>query len=195
MSDEERAELEQPAPDAVTPTEETPKPKAKETAPEETAELLDALFKKVPNVGQARPNELAELVQQLAGQMAEKQVRRLIDEQQQQWEITELAAKLTGGGLRGLPVSIPELTEFFLSLEPVQFDAAKRIFSKITNNGLVEFQEIGHGRRLRKQQLPQVHVPHLREALKNGYSIEDYFETVELGNPADYDLSQFEGGK
>jgi hypothetical protein len=192
MSDEkEKAELTQPAPEPAT----APASNANKGA--DTAELLGELFKRVPNIGSSRPDDLAELVQKLANQMATKQVEGILAEQQQQWEITELAAKLTGGGMRGLPVTIPELTDFFLSLEPVQFEKAKSIFAKITNNGLIEFQEIGHGRLLRgKKQLPTDHVKTLRETLEAGNSIADYFAVMsDLGQPADYDLSQFGGGK
>ena len=160
-------------------------------SPDEAAEIAEELFKKVPSFARSRPDDLAELVQQLSTQMAERQVQRLIEEQQQQWEITELAARLTGGGLRGLPVTIPELTDFFLSLDPAQFEAAKSIFGKITSHGLVEFQEIGHGRRLRKQQLPEEYHSHLRQAMDAGYTVEEFFKEVGLGDPAKYDLTRF----
>jgi hypothetical protein len=128
--------------------------------------------------------------------MATRQVEGILQEQQQQWEITELAAKLTGGGLRGLPVTIPELTDFFLSLEPVQFEKAKSIFGKITSQGLVEFQEYGHSRLLRgKRQLPEVYHKSLKEVLDAGQTVSAFFEAQALGDPADYDLSQFGGRK
>jgi hypothetical protein len=69
---------------------------------------------------------------------------------------------------------------------------ATALFDRITKNGLVEFQERGHARRLRQKQLPAEYRNHLKAALEAGTSKVAFFEAMELGNPSDYDLSGFE---
>jgi hypothetical protein len=178
----------------VTEDEVTTEPVAQPepTPPAELApDLIAELMKGAREAGQEGPQQLTQLVQRVADRQAERRVEELLTANQRQWEITELAAKLTGNGERALPVKVVDLADFLMSLNPDQFQAAKTIFETITENGIIEFTEYGHGRRLRKQALPEEYHDSLRLALKAGHSAGDFF--AELGlDGSRYDLSQFE---
>ena len=158
--------------------------------PDLVAELMEGARK----AGQSSPEKLAELVQRVADAQAKRRVNQLLEENDRTWQITELAAKLTGDGSRALPIKVSELATFFMSLNPDQFQAAKRIFETITENGIIEFSEYGHGRRLRRQPLPAEYHDALKSVLAAGNSAESFF--AELGmDPGQFDLSPFVGGK
>jgi hypothetical protein len=169
---------------------ETPPEKA-ELAPDEMADVM-AEFS---NASQREPHELAQDLARRAERMAEARVTKLLDERRSAWEIANLAAQFTGGKQYGLPIGIYELTDFLESLNASQFEAAKKLFSQITDHGLVEFQEVGHSRRLRKQALPAEYHDSLRRTLDAGHSAAEYFTELGLGDGSQFDLSQFEGGK
>jgi hypothetical protein len=156
-----------------------------------TAELVQEFA----NAGGREPADLALAVQKRSERIAANRVQEMMEQREQEWQITNLAAHYTGGAKYGLPVSIGELTSFMSSLNPDQFRVASELFTTITDNGLIEFQEIGHGRRLLKQPLPEVYHANLRRTLEAGNSVAQFFELAGLGDPGKYDLSQFEGGK
>ncbi len=172
--------------------EETPAPEATEEFPADYAELLN----KFREVSQKSPQEVVKLLTEMSEQRAQERVAKLLEENQRDWEIVQLSAKLTTAGARGLPVNPDVLSNFLMCLDDDSFDQAVTIFQQITNNGLVEFTEVGHSRRIKKKQLPKVYHLSLAQTLKAGNSIKEYFETVpELGQPSEYDLSQFEEAK
>jgi hypothetical protein len=176
------------APVEATPPAEPADPPAD---PVVTAELVQEFA----NAGGREPADLALAVQKRSERIAANRVQEMMEQREQEWQITNLAAHYTGGAKYGLPVSIGELTSFMSSLNPEQFRVASDLFGTITDNGLVEFQEIGHGRRLLKQPLPAEYHANLKLAIEAGNSVEAFFELAGLGDPAKYDLSQFEGGK
>jgi len=173
--------------DATPPAEPADPP----ADPVMTAELVSEFA----NAGGREPADLALAVQKRSERIAANRVQEMMEQREQEWQITNLAAHYTGGARYGLPVSIGELTNFMSSLNPEQFRMASDLFSAITDNGLVEFQEVGHGRRLLKQPLPEVYHDGLQRTLDAGNSAAQFFEAAGLGDPAKYDLSQFEGGK
>ena len=138
---------------------------------------------------------MTQIVNRIADQQADRRLAQLVDADRRKWEITELAAKLTGNGERALPVKVATITDFLLSLDPEQFVMAKSIFETISQNGLIEFTEMGHGRRLRKQPLPQEYHDMLRRTIKAGNDVDEFFNLAGLSDPSDYDLSQFEENK
>lgn len=175
------------------PEVETPQAPASPDAlpPAELAELI----KQARAEGHEGPAQLAKIVQRTADKLAEKRVAQMLESNRREWEITELAAQLTGGGNHGLPVEVPELTDFLLGLNQDQFDQARSIFGKIVNNGLVEFTEYGHGRRMRKKQLPAEYREPLKAALDAGNTVAEFFRAVDL-DASEFDLSEYiEGGK
>ena len=173
------------------PVEPVETPEDAELSPAEMADVM-AEFS---DASQREPHDLAQDLARRAERMAEARVTRLLDERRSAWEIANLAAQYTGGNRYGLPIGIYELTDFLESLNASQFEAAKKLFGQITDNGLVEFQEIGHGRRMRKQALPEVYHSSLQLAIDAGNTVADFFELAGLGDPGQYDLTQFEGGK
>lgn len=175
------------------PAEATPPPA--EPITEAVRDNMAELMLEFAEAGKQEPHELAIAVQRRADQIAQNRVKEMLDQRQQAWEITQLAAHYTGGAKYGLPVTVIELTNFMESLNPEQFRVATALFEKITNSGLVEFQEIGHGRRLLKQPLPAEYHDSLARTLAAGNSAAEFFELAGLGDPGQYDLSQFEGGK
>jgi hypothetical protein len=175
--------------EAVTQPE--PTPELAELPPDLTAELMQ----QVRAAGEAGPAQLTQIVNRIADQQADRRLAQLVDADRRKWEITELAAKLTGNGERALPVKVATITDFLLSLDPEQFVMAKSIFETISQNGLIEFTEMGHGRRLRKQPLPQEYHDMLRRTIKAGNDVDEFFNLAGLSDPSDYDLSQFEENK
>lgn len=170
---------------------ETPAP-ATEEFPADYAELLN----KFREVSQKSPQEVVKLLTEMSEQRAQERVTKLLEENQRDWDIVQLSAKLTTAGKRGLPVNPDVLSEFLMGLEADSFDQAVSIFQNITNSGLVEFTEIGHSRRRKKKVLPEVYNESLKSTLAAGNSIKDYFDMMsELGHPSDYDLAQFEEAK
>ena len=167
---------------------ETPAPAAQEEFPADYAELLN----KFREVSQKSPQEVVKLLTEMSEQRAQERVARLLEENQRDWEIVQLSAKLTTDGKRGLPVNPDVLSGFLMGLDADSFDQAVAIFQNITNSGLVEFTEVGHSRRMKKRDLPAVYHQALKDTLSAGHTVDDFFSTLaELGNATDYDLSQF----
>jgi hypothetical protein len=158
------------------------------------ANQVNELLKEFGDSGKQEPHELIKQVEEHAERLANIRVTDMLEKRERTWQITQLASEFTGGNKYGLPVGIVELTDFLESLDANQFEAAKVLFGKITENGLVEFEEIGHGRKLLKKHLPQVYRDPLRETLAAGNTIADFFEAMGLDNPNAYDLREF-GGK
>ena len=177
----------------VTEVQAQPEPNPEiDLPPDVIAELMEQARKS----GQAGPHQLAQIVQRVADQQAERRVTELLEANQRQWEITELAAKLTGNGERALPVKIETMADFLVSLNPNQFDAAKAIFETISKNGLIEFSEFGHSRQRRKKELPGDYQGALKDTVAAGNTVADFFAALpDLGNPDEYDLSAYIGGK
>lgn len=167
-----------------------PQPAERNTSPEMTADLMAEFA----DAGRREPADLAVAIQKRADQIAANRVREMLNQREQEWQITQLAARYTGGAKYGLPVTVVELANFLTSLNPEQFRVAEALFDKITKNGLVEFQEIGHGRRLLKKPVPEIYHSSLRAALAAGNSAEAYFAELEM-DAGQFDLTPFEGGK
>ncbi len=113
-------------------------------------------------------------------------------------ETTELAQALTGGtveaprGLKG--VTGADLAKHLLAIpaeEAVFFSGLLK--TVIAGDGLIEFGEVGHGRRLQtKQPVPDYAAKYLREAIAAGHTAEQFFELAGLGKADEYDLAPFE---
>ena len=157
-------------------------------------DAMAELLRQFQDAGQAEPYELAKAVQQQANAIAQNMITKLNNERLQNWEITQLAAKLTGGGTYGIPLSVIELTSFLQSLDAEQFEVAKRLFTTISENGLVEFEEYGHGRRMRRKPLPEVYRAPLEAVLAAGHTIADFCQVNDL-DASQYDFSQYKEAK
>ena len=164
----------------VTPTE-------AKLEPAQMAELL----KQFTEAGNQEPHDLVAAVEKRANQMAQNLVQDLLDKRQQDWEITNLAAKFTGGGRYGLPVKVTELADFLQSLDQNQFDRAKALFEDITKSGVVEFEEVGHGRRMLRQPLPEHYRESLEAAIAAGHTVAEFCQLAGI-DPVHYDFSSYQ---
>jgi hypothetical protein len=173
-----------PPPEAVPVEPDTP---AANLDPQVTAELV----KRFTEAGDRDMVQVVESVQKQAAELARLEMEEVYNRRQRQWEVTNLAAQFIGGGKFGLPAKTDELALFLDSLNPQQYEMATALFGRITKNGVIEFQERGHARRLRQKQLPAEYHSHLKAALEAGTSREVFFAEMELGSPSDYDLSEF----
>jgi len=162
---------------------------AVETPEETPAPSLAELMKADPSISK----DVNELVTARVKDGIKAELARI----QRDHEVSELAARLTGGTEdkpRGIPVPADELSAFLLSLDDQAREKAEAIFNKIVETGTVEFGELGHSKQVKgKTPFPEVMKPSLLSWLGAKGTIAEYFtvNAAELGNAADYDLSEF----
>lgn len=135
---------------------------------------------------------------QAAEQRAIARMEQEFAAQRRRSELAEFATRVTAGTPdtpRALPVAGDELLAFMAGLNEPQAATARKLFTAIWQNGLVEFGEIGHGRDMRRgQKLDPVSAAALRQAVADGHKPEQWFALFpELGDKSQYDLSEFEG--
>lgn len=122
----------------------------------------------------------------------------LMQQMRHDQEIAEFSDAVTNGkgGEGGLPIPRAELTAFLGKLGPGLYKEAKDIFDRIVENGLVQFEADGHGKRVKGvTKLDERIAVQLREHVSEGGTIDAFFSVAQLGDPAEYDLAEFEGGK
>jgi hypothetical protein len=184
MPDEIVEELGEP--EVVETPPEPVTPPLAELPPDITAELI----RQFADAGNQEPHELLAQVQQRANQIAQNLLRDQLEQRQQNWELAQLATRYTGGSKYGLPVNIHDLSAFLQSLDADQLRFAQKLFEDITQGGIVQFEEVGHGRRLRQRPLPEVYHTAVRAVLAAGNTVADFCQANGL-NEADYDFSPF----
>ena len=110
--------------------------------------------------------------------------------------ITELAAKLVGGTMStpwGLPAQEEELIANLSALTAEQYAYFSELLSSIVERGLVDFSELGHGRRRRGTEvLPEVYAKALRRGELTLADLDSPVLNADLGNLDRYDLTEFE---
>lgn len=127
-----------------------------------------------------------------------KMLRDMMAEIKREQHIADMANKLTAGTEkhpRGLPVGREELEAFLGSLSEKQRAGAESILNRIWTEGLTEFGELGHGRKVQgTRQLDAPIAAQLRAAMKKGISKAEFFQAASdiLGPMEEYDLSDFE---
>lgn len=118
---------------------------------------------------------------------------------QRQTATAELCQRLTNGtpeAPRALKnVKPAELQARLMALPIDEYHYFSGILQGVVKDGLIEFAELGHGKRVNaKKELPADYAPALAKVLKAGNSAEAFFAAnPELGNPAEYDLSKYQG--
>lgn len=184
----------------------------KDVNPEEAMKRLkDSLnlqaFADVADLGQARDALLGQMQAALKAEYTRMQasagdmLRDMMAQMKREQHIAELSARWTGGTdekPHGLPVGREEVETFLLSLGDKQRAAAESILGRIWDNGLTEFSEIGHGRKMQgTAQLEPEIAAQLQAHVARGGSVDDFFAAAGdiLGDKARYDLSAFEGDK
>lgn len=177
--------------------------------PDQTLERLQkqlklSAFADVANLGEVREELMGGLEEALKAEMAlmQKQsgamLAKMMSDLKLRQHIADFSQRVTGGtddAPRAIPVKAEDMDKFLSSLSDGQREAAEAILGAIVEQGLVDFDEVGHGKRVQgTTQLEPEMAVQLREFIEAGGKIEDFFEAAEavLGDMASYDLSPFE---
>jgi hypothetical protein len=136
----------------------------------------------------------------LVRQQANLEYQAQLAQVQRESVIAELATRVTGGTAeipRGLPgVTAAELQGHLLKLDPAEAKWFGDLLARIVKDGLLEFAELGHGKRLQGlAPVPEFAREPLQAALDAGHSAQAFFELAGLGDAAQYDLSAFTPAK
>ncbi|MCC6192047.1 MAG: hypothetical protein IT318_23710 [Anaerolineales bacterium] len=132
----------------------------------------------------------------LVRQQAQLEYQAQLAQVQRESVIAELSTRVTGGTAeapRGIPgTTAAELQAHLLKLEPADAKWFGDLLARIVKDGLVEFAELGHGRRLQGlTPVPEHARESLQAALDAGNTAAQFFELAGLGDAAQYDLSAF----
>lgn len=159
---------------------------------ETIAALLGLSGDAATDLQQGHLDELARIYEERARVRWERRVAQI----QRENAITELAAKLVGGTMstpRGLPAQEEELIANLSALPAAQYAYFSELLSSIVERGLVNFDELGHGRRRRGTEvLPEVYAKALRRGELTLADLDGPVLSVDLGNLDRYDLTEFE---
>jgi hypothetical protein len=155
-----------------------------------TPEQRSALLAQLTS-GSDLPAELAAVIDTRANE----RVTALLAAEQRKLGIVQLAGRLVGGTAespRGLPVEKDQLTKFLLSLSPEQAEQAMSIFTAIQEKGVLEFNEVGHGREVTGVlELPAEVASKLDAGV---FTLADLSNPIlALGDLAQYNLSKWQG--
>lgn len=159
---------------------------------ETIAALLGLSGDAATDLQQGHLDELARIYEERARVRWERRVAQI----QRENAITELAAKLVGGTMStpwGLPAQEEELIANLLALPGAQYAYFSGLLSSIVERGLVDFSELGHGRRRRGTEvLPEVYAKALRRGELTLADLDSPVLNADLGNLDRYDLTEFE---
>ncbi len=126
-----------------------------------------------------------------AGQMLASMMAEIKRDQ----HVAEFSARVVGGTEKrpyGLPVGQEEVETFLLSLDARQREAAESILSRVHEQGLIQFSELGHGKQIKgRMTVPGYAQESLRATIAAGNSPVAFFEAAGLGNADEYDLSDY----
>lgn len=178
----------------------TPRPPE---VPNAQAPNFDVL--KLLNLGEATDDVVGAFKQQmldqyeLMRQRASQEAAEMIAMIRRDADIAEFTQQVTHGTSEvpyGLPVNQADLKEFLSRQSPGDYAFAKKLLSDLVSQGRVPFAELGHGKQLRgTKDLPEPYRSYLAGHLKLGGDLQAWFEAAELGDPTEYNLSEFEEKK
>lgn len=148
-----------------------------------------------PELEQRYNASVAEL-QAKAKDMAELEFTKIKTAQ----HIAEFSAAITGGTAeqpRGLKVKADELSALLTELSDDQRGKVETLLTGIVNGGLIDFNEVGHGKKLNGLiELAAEIKPLLRQWIAAGRATDEFFAAnVELGGAGQYNLAEFEQEK
>lgn len=185
-------------------------PEGKANPEEAMSRLRETLnleaFANVADLGQARDAMLGQMKQALEAEynrmqsQAGKMLAEMMGQIKRDQHVAELAQRWTGGTEEkpyGLPVGREEIETFLLNLSDKQRAAAESIFGRIWADGLTEFSEVGHGKKVQGTRLLEPEIAaQLQAHVGRGGKVADFFDAAGplLGDMAQYDLSAFEKG-
>jgi len=131
--------------------------------------------------------QTAELIEQ----QVELRLQAQLAERKKKAEVAEFCAKMDK-----LPIQSDELETFMLSLTDEQREAAENFFGRISESGLTDFREHGHGRELGgKEPLPAGVESVLKGHLERGGKLAEFFAYAGIGEMDKYDLSAYQESK
>jgi hypothetical protein len=116
-------------------------------------------------------------------------------QEREQAHIAEFAQKMQAAGL---VIGYEEIEAFLGSLNTAQREGAESILTRIVEGGLVQFNELGHSKRLDREtvELSGFLANTLRQFVADGGTPEEWFRiNPELGDMNRYDLSAYEEAK
>jgi hypothetical protein len=128
---------------------------------------------------------------ELAQGMAVDMAAKIVADEKHKAHVAELSAELVG---KGFPVTAEELQGFLSDLSEEAAQKAESILKAVTEKGLIDFSEAGHGREEHgNQPVPDWAKPILTAWLSSGNSMEEFFtaNASELGVMSDYNLQEF----
>lgn len=176
---------------------------AKEQATDTAREIVDMSgLDNVADVSEARKVlgkeiEMAlrkeyERIQANAGQLLASMMAEIKRDQQ----IAEFSQRVTGGTDArpyGLPVGQEEVETFLLSLNDQQRAAAESILTRVHEQGLIEFSEIGHGKKAQgTAELSAPMAAILDRFIADGGTVEEFFaNNPEVGEMSQYNLAKY----
>jgi hypothetical protein len=176
---------------------------ADDEAKERLAEAVKLeAFAEVADLSQAREEMLAQMqaallseynrMQANAGNMLADMMRQIKRDQ----HIAEFSQRVTAGTDNrpyGLPVGQEEVETFLMSLNDQQREAAESILSRTHETGLVQFSELGHGKRFSGTvTFPSEFSAPLTSWIADGNSMKEFFKiNPELGEMSQYNLDEY----
>ena len=146
---------------------------------------------------QAQLARWAEMQIQAVQARAEFELTARVAQMKRETGVSELVARLTGGtpdNPRGLPADATELKRHLLALPVDEAEYFGGLLTGIARAGLVEFTEIGHGRRLSGvSELAEPFAGLLRDWVAHNGAIAEFFKinAHELGEMNQYDLRAY----
>jgi len=159
-------------------------------------------FAEVADLSQAREQMLEQMqaallseynrMQANAGSMLADMMKQIKRDQ----HVAEFSQRVVTGTEQhphGLPVGQEEVETFLLSLNDQQREAAESILTRTHEQGLIEFSEYGHGKKLRGVvEFPAQMPGALNTWLADGNPIREFFAVnPELGEMAQYNLDEY----
>jgi len=162
--------------------------------------LVTELAAKLQTTNSGQLSELAAKLIKDTREQALTEFRQQAERVQREGGIAELSARLVQGSLeapRGLKnVTADDLQKHLTALPSDEAKYFSDLLGGIVRDGLVEFTELGHGRKMTTlQPVPDFAKASLIAALKAGSTPAKYFELAGLGDPAHYDLTPFASAK
>ena len=162
----------------------------------EREKLVTELAAKLQTTDGGQLSELAAKLIKDTREQALAEFRQQAERVQREGGIAELSTRLVQGSPdapRGLKnVTADDLNKHLAALPADESKFFGDVLSGIVKDGLMEFTELGHGRKVTAlQPVPDFAKASLTAALKAGSTAAKYFELAGLGDPTHYDLTPF----
>lgn len=158
--------------------------------------LVTELAAKLQTTNSGQLSELAAKLIKDTREQALTEFRQQAERVQREGGIAELSTRLVQGSPdapRGLKnVTADDLQKHLTALPADESKFFGDLLTGIVKDGLVEFSELGHGKKMSTlQPVPEFAKASLAAALKAGATAAQYFELAGLGDPKHYDLTPF----